>query len=458
MLTSKLTIGIAPSTLLQSDAVILSQSIMKRWNIPATEPITLQFGSWYETIRIIPAAKQKGIKLNAVLAEKLAFHVTETNSYIHLKYIAETRTLQLGPIIGVLISKDTPEDPNRPFGSISQFCREVSIAAHSQGVFVYFFTPAQMQLGAHSLYGWIYDKYWRQRQLPIPHVIYNRLSNRKVEGSSTVQHFLNYTKDKYHTTIFNEQFLDKTEVFQALEQQGKVRVYLPDSKPLTNLHSLKQMSNKYTTLFVKPVTGSMGKGIIRITNDTQKGYQVHRTTNEGTRHGQYNNLTQLYTRLFRKKSIKYQIQQGLQLIEIQKRPVDFRVLTQKNHVGEWSVTSAVARIAGNQHFVSNIARGGTLSRVEEAISKSNILIANHGFEMTKRLKHAALQIAKAIDEQLDAHFAELGIDFAVDRFGRIWLLEVNSKPSKNDNTPLQEGKIRPSVKKMIAYAKYIARF
>ncbi|MFD2116541.1 YheC/YheD family protein [Paenibacillus yanchengensis] len=458
MSKSKVAIGIAPSTLLQSDAVILSESVMKRWNIPATQSVTLQFGSWYEQIRIIPAAKQKGIMLNTTLAKTLAFHRTNTPTYIHLKYIAETKTLQLGPIIGILVSKDFPDDLSRPFGAISRFCLEVSEAAHAQGAYVFFFTPKHMRIDTHSVFGWTYHDHWQQKQMPIPHVIYNRLSSRKIESSPTVQQFWKFVTNKYNTTIFNEQFLDKTEVFQALEQHGTVRTYLPESKPLASMNTLKQMSNKYSTLFVKPVEGSMGRGIIRITADTTNGYQVQRTTNQGTRHGQYTNLTQLYTRLFRKKTTKYQVQQGLRLIEVQKRPVDFRVLAQKNHLGEWSITSTVARIAGSQHFVSNIARGGTLSRVEEAISKSNILTPNNGLELITRLKHAAMQIAKAIDKQLEAHFAELGIDFAVDRFGRIWLLEVNSKPSKNDNTPLKDGKIRPSVKKMIAYAKYISEF
>jgi hypothetical protein len=35
---------------------------------------------------------------------------------------------------------------------------------------------------------------------------------------------------------------------------------------------------------------------------------------------------------------------------------------------------------------------------------------------------------------------------------------VNSKPSKNDNTTLNEGKIRPSVRMIIQYARYISGF
>ncbi|WP_284646842.1 YheC/YheD family protein [Paenibacillus silviterrae] len=61
---------------------------------------------------------------------------------------------------------------------------------------------------------------------------------------------------------------------------------------------------------------------------------------------------------------------------------------------------------------------------------------------------------------MEGHFAELG---GRPRLGYlragVWLLEVNSKPSKDDNTPLNaERKIRPSVKTVVQYARHAAKF
>jgi hypothetical protein len=69
-----------------------------------------------------------------------------------------------------------------------------------------------------------------------------------------------------------------------------------------------------------------------------------------------------------------------------------------------------------------------------------------------------LKIAKGIETQIPGHFAELGIDLAADAFGKVWLLEVNSKPSKEDTTPWNENKIRPSVTKVVRYAQFLAKF
>ena len=151
------------------------------------------------------------------------------------------------------------------------------------------------------------------------------------------------------------------------------------------------------------------------------------------------------------------IQQGLTLIETGGRPIDFRALTQKNASGKWTITSIVSRTAGSHHFVSNLARGGTLSKVGEAVAKSNLPVSFRKGAYG-RLQKAALEIARGIDTHIPAHFGELGIDLALDTSGRVWLLEVNSKPSKNDNTPLNEGKIRPSVRMMIQYARYVSGF
>jgi glutathione synthase/RimK-type ligase-like ATP-grasp enzyme len=159
------------------------------------------------------------------------------------------------------------------------------------------------------------------------------------------------------------------------------------------------------------------------------------------------------------KTIKYQAQQGLNLIEIQKRPVDFRAVVQKNATGKWTLTSVVARTASSQHFVSNLARGGTLSTVSEAVARSNIFAGKEG--ASKRLRTAALTIAEGIDKHIPAHFGELGIDLALDTNGRVWLLEVNSKPSKSDNTPLNQendNKIRPSVRNVIQYSRFLSGF
>jgi hypothetical protein len=442
------------SGILSDDVLMLGETLMKRARIPSQQPITLQFGSYRHSVTVVPVPRYDGLRMSQTLFRRLSL-VPGTS--LRMSYRSAARTLALGPLIGVIVSRDDPGDPDKPFGSITSFCRELTDACRKQGAYVYFFTPGALGSSQTALEGWVYHEGWRQMTFPIPHVVNNRLTSRKLENMPQVRQFIREIGSLYGTRVFNEKFLDKSEVFEALKKDAGLRRYLPESFSLRGIGMLRSMCARHPVVFLKPVRGSLGKGIIRIAR-TGDGWLASFATVNGTRKQLFPNLAKLYEAISGKmKSVRYLIQQGLELIEIGGRPVDFRALTQKNAYGQWTVTSIVSRIAGSDHFVSNLARGGTLSRTKEAIMRSNLPA---GFKRTAgfRLKRAALEIARGVDEQIPAHFGELGIDLALDVHGRVWLLEVNSKPSKNDNTPLTEGKIRPSVRMMIQYACYLSGF
>lgn len=456
MLKSKIAVQVIDSGMLPAETIMLGEALMKQWKIPEGQHIQLKFGSFHQHVKAIPVARYNGMRVSQNLARQMGIW---GNTTIRLQYKSDTSTLVLGPLIGVFVSRDYPHIPDKPFGSITLFCRELVEACSEQGAYVYFFAPNQVGSSFNNVDGWIYSDGWRQVSLPIPDIVNNRLTSRKIESRPQVQHFFEKVKLKHSTIVFNEKFLDKAEVFDALRKDDSVIRYLPESHLLRNFSMLKAMCSRHSNVFLKPIRGSLGKGIIRITSSGTNGFQAMYATTAGTRTQQYSSLMQLYSSLSTKmKTVRYQIQEGLQLIEIQNRPVDFRALVQKNVKGKWIITSIVARTAGSQHFVSNLARGGTLSTALEAILKSNLQSNVSRNDANKRLQDAALHIAHGIDEQIPAHFGELGIDLALDKNGRVWLLEVNSKPSKSDNTPLKEQKIRPSVPRIIQYSRFLSGF
>ena len=449
----KIPVQMVHSGILQENAVMLGDKSMKRLKIPAHGTLQLTFGSFRQEVTVIPVPKSDSLRLNEGLARRLGLR---QRLMLNASYSSGSRTLRLGPLIGVLVSRDHPEQPDRVFGQITMFCRELTNACHAQGAYVYFFTPEALVSRSSTIQGWVYDEGWRKLSLPVADVINNRLTTRKVENKPSVQHFLADVKSRYGTHFFNEKFLDKTEVFEALAQDSALQRYLPESHALNGFAILKKMCNNYSSVFLKPVRGSLGKGILRISKEDGGGYRLLSTTPLGTRKQSYPSLAKLFASIAPKmKTTRYQIQQGLPLMELGRRPVDFRALVQKNGNGKWGVTSIVARTAGSNHFVSNLARGGTLSTVREAIGKSNLPPGAKESSQVQ-LPRAALAIARGVETYIPAHFGELGIDLALDQSGRIWLLEVNSKPSKNDNTPLNDQKIRPSVKQMILYCRYLA--
>lgn len=455
MKRTKVKIQVQHAGMYSDDRIImLSESLVKQWKIPTQTLLTLRFGSAKHEVKVVPLQQSGVLRINDSIAAKWGL---TSGSPLCLQYKSTSRTLNIGPLIGVMISRVYSGNPDRPFGAITAFCRELDDACKVYGAAVYYVTPDDLSGHGDTVKGWHYAGKWVKRSFPVPNVIYNRLTSRKLENRPNVQQFLRHAKTQHHASLFNEKYLNKTEVFDALRKENGLQIYLPESYLLKNLQTLKSMCTKYSTVFLKPITGSLGKGIIRIKRQPDNSFTCHFTNLSGVRKQSYATLSQLCSALSGKiRQQRYQIQQGLTLISVGGRPVDFRALVQRDEAGQWSITSIVGRIAGNHHFVSNLARGGTLSTVKEALARSSSTASSGG---NVKLRRAAIAIAKGIESQIPGHFAELGVDLALDVQGRVWLIEVNSKPSKDDNTQLSgENKLRPSVKQLIQYCRYTAKF
>ncbi|MDT9724777.1 YheC/YheD family protein [Xylanibacillus composti] len=428
--------------------IVLRDSLIKKWKIPGS--VILRYGSTKQAVSIASASRQDGIRMTERLASRLGL---KPGTSLRALYRPKTKTLHLGPVIGVLLGS-TSQNASRPFGSTTSFCMEMVEAGKLYGGFVYFFTPKQIDWREKRIRGWSYSNGWYQASFPMPEVVYNRLMSRKLEANPSVQHFIREVKSRYGTATFNERYLDKIEVFTALRRDAGARSYLPYSCKYKGYATLKHMLGKYRTVFLKPERGSLGKGIIKITQNPAGGFTCHFSHLNGVTQKSASSTKQVHNLIAgRAKSSRFQAQQGLNLIRIGGRPVDFRALTHKDENGKWSLTSIVGRIAGSNHFVSNLARGGTLSPAKEALSRAGLKASG---AVLQRLKKAALNVAQGVENQIPAQFGEFGVDLAVDTAGRVWLLEVNSKPAKNDSTPLSDQKIRPSVKRLIQYSRHLA--
>lgn len=438
---------------LDEHVVFLNDTYVKKRKIPTNQPISLRFGAFQTEVKVVPVKALKEMRVSEWLLKKLGIG---RSTELCLKYKPDTRMLSIGPVLGVMISRVYPDQEDRPFGPITAFCKELFDACRIYGAFAYFFTPDGIGDSIETLEGWSYNGKWQPSLFPAPDVVYNRLTSRKYENKPSVQHFVKEVKSRYDAHVFNEKYLNKTEVFEALAGDPALQKYLPESHLFKNYQMLKTMCGKYMVVFLKPITGSLGKGIIRITR-RPKEYVCHLTNVNGAARRSFPSLAKLFASISGKmKRNQYQIQQGLNLISVNGRPVDFRALVQRNASGEWVITSIVGRIAGTNHFVSNLARGGRLSPVGNVLAKSNLAAGNYA-NVVSRLRLAAIALAKGVGTRIPGHYGELGIDLAVDTAGKVWLLEINSKPSKDDNSSLHR-KIRPSVRQLVRYVRYLANF
>jgi glutathione synthase/RimK-type ligase-like ATP-grasp enzyme len=363
-------------------------------------------------------------------------------------YRPQLLTLQLGPVIGLLtdIPSNVQEEPH--FRSVHAFCEELHQEITEKGGFFYVFSFNQFS----SLGYYLEDGKWNPFELPLPDVIYNRIHSRRLEQNEQYKHFRNRL-ELLTIPLFNDRFLSKWEVHEKVNLEPHFPSFLPVTKIFSKEH-LNELALKYETVFIKPVHGSQGRNLIKLKRGLDNNYTFQTSLtalneNVGEKYA-LDDIYQLFKPLLQQRL--YIIQQGIALITHETSAMDFRVLCHKNLKNHWQVTSIVARIAAEQEFVSNLARGGRMIRPINALRAC--MSKKKSSEVLDDMKELALAIASAICRSTEGITAELGIDIGVDQDGHLWLIEVNSKPSKRFEDGL--GKIRPSAKAIIQFCTMLA--
>lgn len=348
------------------------------------------------------------------------------------------------PIIAVLTEVTFSENNEPSFGRVHGFCEELCRLVTSSGGLFYVFSLKDFTKEGISGYYYVEDS-WKKSKLPAPDVIYNRIPSRRTERGKRYTAFLELTK-KLDIKVFNHRFLSKWEVHEWLYKRINLQPFLPEAC-LFSEKSLRNMLAIYKEVFAKPLCGSQGRGIIKITS--QKDQLLISFSSDPEMESPPDLTMDDLIHLVKKKvgSQLYLIQQGIPLLAIEGRIIDIRVLCHRGPDQNWKVTSAVGRLSAENHFTSNLAQGG------EIVSPLKVLTSffkrDAAVQKLRELKELALEAADCISDNAPGLIAELGIDIGIDGDGNPWVIEANSKPSKNFEQEAR--KIRPSAKAIIEY-------
>ena len=140
-------------------------------------------------------------------------------------------------------------------------------------------------------------------------------------------------------------------------------------------------------------------------------------------------------RLYKRK--RYLVQQGLDLVTYNGRPLDFRVMVQKRGDGKWRVTGIGTRVAGPNQITTHVPRGGTKLSFRKGIECAVGDNQKSARVLTRQIRRLCCATARQVEKSLDLHLAEASFDIGVDTAGRIWLIEMNSKPFVFDEKRIQ---------------------
>lgn len=360
--------------------------------------------------------------------------------------------LRLGPVVAVFAWRSNSPHSYHFFGPVTDMIRSFVRLARRRGAAAYAFSARDVNWAAGTVAGFVPSgRGWRRVTMPLPDVVYDRLQTRRLDRVKSIRQCKQQLQAIPELHYFNPCFLDKWEVYQALVKDPRARRYLPRTDRLISAAQVGRWLRSFSTVYVKPTRGSLGLGITKISR-TAGGFRYQRIREKGSQIGVVDSVPKLERRLKVVLPHRAIIQQGLHLARLSGRPYDIRVIAQKTPRGRWVSTSMIARVSAPGSAVSNVAEGGAMIPVWKAVRGSLHINCRHTIA---RIRRGARVIARALEAQLGREFGEFGVDLALDTRGRLWLIEVNAKPNReNDNLP----GVPPSMRRIVRYAIHKAGF
>ncbi len=368
--------------------------------------------------------------------------------HLQIRYDASSHLLTLGPIVGVFTVSDPlfgGRQRSGPYGSRQSLYRQLIELAEEQGILAYLFSPQDIDWATKTVLGYgMHNGRWGLTRYPLPDVVYDRIPSRRDEKRQDVISAKERLQKECH--YFNPSYLNKWEVHSLLSKRSESRVYLPETRLLTALSDLTFFASRYDEVYLKPTMSSVGRGIMKVTK-ADGGYLLHRRRGQSMSHSFYPSLTQVFAAirpLLRKST--YLIQQGIDLATFRGNHYDIRALVQKDGAGNWVVTGMAARVAARGAIVTHVPNGGTRQPLKR------VMPADHFALVRRQLQAAGRVIPKVLEEEMGKTFGELSLDLAIDRSGKVWLIEANAKPFRFDE-PAIRGVAR---QRLLDYACYLA--
>jgi YheC/D like ATP-grasp len=369
--------------------------------------------------------------IKALLMEtKVKYEITFTNN-----------KLVIGPVIGLLLGKKE----ERLQKSLKHFLIYTMLYQHINGV-LFVFSEDQVNFETEEILGYLYDpedqNHWRKVTLPFPGSIFRRVELKK----ETFNKFVG----KMGSKIFNSYFFDKWDFWNWLSPDLKIRNYLPETSNQINLSTLNDYIEKYKGIYLKPVSGSCGKGIYYI----EKEGSEYRVRKNYTEESQTLSEKEVKTFLTNKKS--HIFQQPIQLQTFEDRKVDYRVILQKNENGHWQCTGIIGRFGKSNGISSNFKSRGFAKEGAEALRLQFGYSELQAFKKYQEIVDVCIKVANKLTI-VAGGYGDLGIDIGIDKDEKVWVIETNKRPAHELPLHIKDRKMYYKVKSNpILYAKFLA--
>mgnify|MGYP001182303903 CR=1 FL=1 len=330
----------------------------------------------------------------------------------------------------------TPPDevpPGKAPFAEADFIRRLLEAGGRIGLEVIAFDPRTADAASRTVLGWRWDAAegaWRRAARPLPAMLYDRAWP---EGNAERRRFraaLRRLLDGDRPPLLlNAPLPGKTAVHAALSRHPAIRRHLPPTVPYTGRDGLRGRLDEWGgAVFLKPDAGWQGRGVLAIRRQPGGLLELAGRTARNVPFRLAGREEAILARVARRIGTRpYLMQPYLELATPEGDPFDLRLLVQKNAAGRWTLTGAAVRLGRPDGVTANLHGGGIPLPPEDALAQWC------GEDAARALMRRARRLAADIVRQLESsfgRFAELGLDFGIDRSGALWFLEANGKPGR----------------------------
>lgn len=394
------------------------------WEKHCKEPLKIEFSgkSVKVSVQFMEAEEIKGENsfdkpINIKISNKVKDILLIQESIIYQIKI-EDSSIVIGPVIGLLMGMDTERyNPQH----MNKYSDRFGIYPEVGGL-IYGFSPKLINWDKHMVYG-LYYNYgkgeWEYGDFPLPEVIYRRDFH---TDPDIISKLVEYTGGR----LFNSCRLTKYELFDFIRQNSELNQYLPPTELSMNLEQVIKFIDSHNKVILKPIDLSRGRGIC-IIEKIDCSYQITDYRSKQPVVWFYHDQEALKeffdtnTNLFD----KYLIQKYLALAKIGESLFDIRVVMQRQKDKTWACTGIECRVSCPNSHLTNISRGGYALCLDEALHQA--FDSEHEL-LSRKVKEISHKFCDYMDT-LKEHFAEFGLDIAIDLDKNLWFIEANVFPS-----------------------------
>ncbi|MTH54617.1 YheC/YheD family protein [Bacillus mangrovi] len=395
--------------------------------------------------------KESMIGIHPVMAEKLKLPFAgKTRVLVH------EGILYLGPLIGIFTAGFT-DSLLRPIGDRSLFFAKFMSLDQTAGMYTVVFGAHHINWEDGTVKGYLYSRDgWKELEVPIPNVVYDRLPNRKAENHKALKLVKRRLIEEYGIPWFNPGFFNKWDIHQTLVQLPETLTYLPETYFSPGIGKIEEMLSRYKSIYLKPANGSLGLGVYQLSYNAENECYICKYRDDAGQNKlrKYPSLEHFFKHSFEGRLLDaYLVQQGIELLRHGQQAVDFRIHTNKDAEGEWNVTAIAAKVAGRGSVTTHVNSGGMVKTLEELFEDPQERI-----RVFHSLTGAAILLSRRIDSSVPGLIGEIGFDLGLDQNGKVWLFEANSKPGRSifSHPKLKDGDLL-SRRQFLDYAMFLMR-